>query len=59
MHLVRTCLHVFKAIASTHHMNVKFPTKNGIEEEKGDQKIARSCYMATLKPERIGAKDSR
>nr|XP_017228849.1 PREDICTED: uncharacterized protein LOC108204072 [Daucus carota subsp. sativus] len=28
---------------------IKFPTKNGVGEEIGDQKMARSCYVGALK----------
>ena len=35
--LGRTRMHAFKAIASTYHLKVKFPTRNGVGEESGDQ----------------------
>ena len=54
--LGRTGLHAFKAIASTYHLKLKFPTRNGVGEEKGDQKLARSCYMAALRPDGVGGK---
>ena len=38
--LGRTGLHAFKTIASTYHLKLKFPTRNGVGEEKGDQKLA-------------------
>ncbi|XP_074356498.1 uncharacterized protein LOC141696228 [Apium graveolens] len=47
----RTRIHAFKAVPSTYHMVFKFPTRNGVEEEKGDQKLARSCYIAALRPD--------
>ena len=52
--LGRTGLHAFKAIASSYHLKIKFPTKRGVGEEKGDQKMARSCYVAALKPDGAG-----
>nr|XP_017221323.1 PREDICTED: uncharacterized protein LOC108198053 [Daucus carota subsp. sativus] len=52
--LGRTGMHAFKAIASTYHLKIKFPTRNGVGEEKGDQKKARSCYVAALKPGGVG-----
>ena len=52
--LGRTGMHAFKAIASTYHLKIKFPTRNGVGEEKGDQKMARSCYVAALKPGGVG-----
>ncbi|XP_063947567.1 uncharacterized protein LOC135152128 [Daucus carota subsp. sativus] len=39
--LGRTGIYAFKAIPSTYHMKIKFPTWNGIGEELGDQKMAR------------------
>ena len=52
--LGRTGLHAFKAIASTYHLKIKFPQRNGVGEEKGDQKVARSCYVAALKQDGVG-----
>jgi hypothetical protein len=52
--LGRTGLHAFKAVASTYHMKIKFPTRNGVGEQKGDQKMARSCYIAALRPDGVG-----
>ncbi|XP_017250759.1 uncharacterized protein LOC108221388 [Daucus carota subsp. sativus] len=47
--LGRTGIHASKAIPSTYHMKIKFPTRNGIGEELGDQKMARSCYVGELR----------
>ena len=52
--LGRTGTHAFKSIASTYLLKIKFPTRNGVGEEKGDQKMARSCYVAALKPGEVG-----
>jgi hypothetical protein len=52
--LGRTGLHAFKAVASTYHLKIKFPTRNGVGEEQGDQKMARSCYVAALRPDGVG-----
>ena len=52
--LGRTGLHAFKAVASTYHLKVKFPTRNGVGVERGDQKLARSCYVAALKSDGVG-----
>ncbi|XP_074323530.1 uncharacterized protein LOC141660429 [Apium graveolens] len=46
-----TGIHAFKAVPSTYHMKLKFPTRNGVGEARGDQKMARSCYVATLRPD--------
>ncbi|XP_017233127.2 uncharacterized protein LOC108207179 [Daucus carota subsp. sativus] len=47
--LGRTGIHAFKAIPSTYHLKIKFPNRNGVGEEVGDQKMARSCYVGALK----------
>nr|XP_017250762.1 PREDICTED: uncharacterized protein LOC108221391 [Daucus carota subsp. sativus] len=47
--LGRTGIHAFKEISSTYHLKIKFPTRNGVGEEVGDQKMARSCYVGALK----------
>ncbi|XP_074346694.1 uncharacterized protein LOC141685499 [Apium graveolens] len=51
-------IHVFKAVPSTYHMVPKFPTRNGIGEAKGDQKMARNFYVATLRPDGTGGRSS-
>ena len=45
----RTWIHAFIAIPSTYHLKIKFPTRNRVGEEKGDQKMGRSCYVEALK----------
>ncbi|XP_074353007.1 uncharacterized protein LOC141692168 [Apium graveolens] len=54
----RTQIHVFKAVSSTYPIFRKFPTRNGIGEAKGDQKMAHGCYVAALRPDRIGGRSS-
>nr|XP_017217146.1 PREDICTED: uncharacterized protein LOC108194707 [Daucus carota subsp. sativus] len=54
--LGRTGIHAFKAIPSTYHLKIKFPTRNGVGEEIGDQKMARSCYVGALKSGGAGGK---
>ncbi|XP_074324003.1 uncharacterized protein LOC141660923 [Apium graveolens] len=50
----RIGIHAFKAVPSTYHMVLKFPTRNGVGEARGDQKMTRNCYVAVLKPDGTG-----
>ncbi|GFZ19866.1 hypothetical protein Acr_28g0005710 [Actinidia rufa] len=49
--LGRPTLGGIKAITSTYHLKVKFPTPMGIGEIKGDQKVARQCFISAMKVE--------
>ena len=44
----RPTLNSWKAITSTYHLSIKFPTENGVGETQGDQLAARECYLAML-----------
>ncbi|XP_028081030.1 uncharacterized protein LOC114282529 [Camellia sinensis] len=44
----RTWLHAMKAILSTYHQLLRFPTQYGIEQIRGSQTSAKSCYMMAL-----------
>ena len=44
----RPTLNRWKAATSTYCLKVKFPTKQGVREIKGDQVSARECYQAVL-----------
>ncbi|KAL0295352.1 UNVERIFIED_CONTAM: hypothetical protein Sangu_3200400 [Sesamum angustifolium] len=50
--LGRPSLNLFRAIASTFHMKLKFPTSDGVGEAVGDERMARECYANTLKRSR-------
>ncbi|XP_074355747.1 uncharacterized protein LOC141695398 [Apium graveolens] len=52
----RIGIHAFKAVPSTYHMVLKFPTRNGVGEARQDQKMARSCYVAAVRPDGIGGR---
>ena len=41
-------LNSWKAITSTYHLLVKFPTEYGIGQVQGDQLAARECYLAMM-----------
>ncbi|GFZ02198.1 hypothetical protein Acr_15g0008070 [Actinidia rufa] len=47
--LGRPTLGGIKAITSTYHLKMKFPTLTGIGEVKGDQKVARQCFISAMK----------
>jgi hypothetical protein len=47
--LERTALNELKAVTSTPHLSMKFPTEEGVGVEKGDQRMARECYNTSLK----------
>ena len=52
--LGRTKIGVFQVVASTYHLKIKFPSINRVGPEKCDQRLVRSCYVATLRPDEIG-----
>ena len=41
-------LNSWKAITSTYHLMIKFPTEYGVGELRGDQVAACECYTAML-----------
>ncbi|XP_071926225.1 uncharacterized protein [Coffea arabica] len=47
--LGRPALNALRAIPSTFHLSVKFPTPGGIAEVRGDPEVARACYLPTLR----------
>ena len=49
--LGRPTLNSWKAVTSTYHLMIKFPTKYGIGELRGDQVAVRECYIAMLEME--------
>uniref|UniRef100_A0A2N9EHL8 RNase H type-1 domain-containing protein n=1 Tax=Fagus sylvatica TaxID=28930 RepID=A0A2N9EHL8_FAGSY len=40
-------LNRLRAVTSTYHLLVRFPTENGIGEMRGDQAMARECYLTS------------
>ena len=51
--LGRPSLNAIKAIPSTYHMVIKFPTANGVGMVRGDQCMARECYSVSMKQKSI------
>ena len=47
--LGRPSLNAIRVIPSAYHMVIKFPTVNGVGMVRGDQRIARECYSASMK----------
>jgi hypothetical protein len=53
--LGRMALNDLKAVTSTSHLSMRFPTEEGVDTEKGNQRMARECYNISLRklPETI------
>ncbi|XP_030946073.1 uncharacterized protein LOC115970605 [Quercus lobata] len=49
--LGRPTLNSWKAVTSTYHLMIKFPTEYGVRELWGNQIAARECYIAMLEME--------
>ena len=53
MLLGRPSLNAIKAIPSAYNMMIKFPTVRGIGMVRGDQRVARECYSASMKQKTV------
>ena len=51
--LGRPSLNAIKAIPSAYHMMIKFPTIRGVGMVRGDQRVARECYSASMKQKAV------
>ena len=49
MLLGRPSLNAIKAIPSAYNMMIKFPTVSGVGMVRGDQRVVRECYSASMK----------
>ena len=49
MLLGRPSLNSIRVIPSAYHMVVKLPTENGVGMVRGNQRVARECYLASMK----------
>ena len=46
-------LNAIKATPSAYHMMIKFPTISGVGMVRGDQRMARECYSASMKQKAV------
>ena len=46
--LGRTTLNSWKAVTSTYHLMIKFPTNYGVGKLRGNQVATRECYVAMM-----------
>ena len=53
MLLGRPSLNTIKVIPFTYHMMIKFPTTRGVGMVRGDQRVARECYSASVKQKAV------
>jgi hypothetical protein len=53
----RSWLHKMRAIPSTLHQKLRFPTKDGVMEISGDQVAAKQCVLAAAKKSPLGKVD--
>ena len=49
--LGRPTLNSWRVVTSTYHLMIKFPTKYGVREVRGNQVAVHECYIATLQME--------
>ncbi|KAK3022653.1 hypothetical protein RJ639_045419 [Escallonia herrerae] len=57
--LGRTGLNKLRAVASTYHLAMKFPTPQGVGVVKGDQSTSQKCYITSCKAETFNIDDQR
>ena len=55
MLLGRPSLNAIKAIPSAYHMIIKLPTIHGVGMVRGDQRVARECYTASMKQRAVNS----
>ena len=53
MLLGKPSLNAIKVIPSTYHMMIKFPTTSRVGMVRGDQRVAKECYLASVKQKAV------
>ena len=53
--LGRPSLNAVRAVPFAYHMVIKFPCANGVGMIRGDQRVARECYSASMKQKSVGS----
>ena len=53
--LGRPSLNAVRAIPSSYHLVIKFPTTSGIGMVRGNQRIAKECYSASMKQKAVSS----
>ena len=53
MLLGRRSLYAIRAVHSAYHMVIKFPTENGVGMVRGDQQVAKECYVVSMKQKAV------
>ena len=53
MLLGRPSLNTIRAFPFAYHMVIKFPTANGVGMVRGNQRVARECYSASMKQKTV------
>ena len=53
MLLGKPFLNAIKSIPSAYYMMIKFPTVSGVGMVRGDQRVARECYSASMKQKTV------
>ena len=53
MLLGRPSLNAIKAVPSAYHMIIKLPTIHGVRTVRGDQRVAKECYTASMKQKAV------
>ena len=51
--LGKPSLNSIKAVSSAYHLAMKFPTENGVGVVRGDQRIAKECYVASIRQKEV------